>query len=64
MIDFEQGIITALTLECPLVPKKSVCFVFLRTYIHRHFQELELSMAASGVLKARRASHNFSKVYK
>ena len=60
MIDFYQGIIVILNQEYPLVQQK-VCLFHLSKSMYRHVQELGLSMAASGFLKAFRASQSFSK---
>ena len=62
MIDFEQVIIAALNQEYPLVPQK-LCLFRLSQKIHRHVQELGLSMATSEFLKACRASNSFTKVH-
>ena len=63
MIGFEQVIIAALNLKLnPLVPQKLCLFRYSKN-IHRYVQELRLSMAASGFLRACRASHGFAKVH-
>ena len=61
MIDFYERIIVILNEECHLVQQK-VCLFPLSKSIYRHVQELRLSVAASGFLKAFRASHSSSKV--
>lgn len=63
MIGFEQGTIVALNQKYPLV-SQTICLFDLSKSIYGHLQELGLSMAASGLLKAFGASHSFPKVYK
>ena len=62
MIGFEQGTIVALNQKYPLV-SQTICLFDLSKSIYGHLQELGLSMAASGLLKAFGASHSFPKVY-
>ena len=57
-IDFEQHMIAALNKQYPLVPENVYLFQFSESK-YWHVQELGLSVAASGFLKAFRAFHSF-----